>query len=158
MAKGHVSGIRFDAMLAHENQQELAGRVRRQASGSQNCGPSTSLADCVFREETLMQRSTSKHLFGILVLGVLLVLGMSTDGMGQGRGRRASNSDRKCSKFVNCHDARDGRWDGRGPNRRDRFTDVFRRNRRDRDDRFERRRRNRDRDFSDDRWRWRRRR
>ena len=106
-----------------------------------------------------MQRSTSKHLFGILVLGVLLVLGMSTDAMGQRRGRRARDFDnRKCEKFVNCHDARDGRWDGRGPNRRSRFTNVFRRNRRDRDfDRFERRRRNRDRDFSDDRWRWRRR-
>ncbi len=25
--------------------------------------------------------------------------------------------DRKCGKFVNCHDARDGRRDGRGPRR-----------------------------------------
>ena len=105
-----------------------------------------------------MQRSTSKQLFGILVLGVLLVVGMSTDAMGQGRGRRSRQFDRKCEKFVNCHDARDGRWDGRGPNRRSGFTNIFRRNRRDRDfDRFERRRRHRDRDFSDNRW-WRRRR
>jgi hypothetical protein len=29
--------------------------------------------------------------------------------------------DRKCRKFVNCHDARDGRVDGRGPNRQTGF-------------------------------------
>ena len=42
-------------------------------------------------------------------------------GNGQGRGNhdnRGSNHDKKCGKFVNCHDARDGRVDGRGPNRR----------------------------------------
>src|ERR1700752_2386882 len=99
---------------------------------------------------------TSKKLFGILVLGLLLSVGLSSDAMGQGRGRRVSQWDRKCEKFVNCHDARDGRWDGRGPNRnRDfRFGNIFRRNRRDRDrdfDRWERRRRH-DRDW-DRRWR-----
>lgn len=31
------------------------------------------------------------------------------------RNRRGSNYDKKCGKFVNCHDARDGRIDGRGP-------------------------------------------
>ncbi len=30
------------------------------------------------------------------------------------RGRRR-NSDKKEEKFINGHDARDGRWDGRGP-------------------------------------------
>ncbi len=25
------------------------------------------------------------------------------------------NYNKKCGKFVNCHDARNGRWDGRGP-------------------------------------------
>lgn len=105
-----------------------------------------------------MKRLTAGNLFGILVLGMLLVLSTATDAMGQGRGRRASQRDRKCSKFVNCHDARDGRWDGRGPNRRADFNNNFRRSRRNRDfDRFERRRRDRDRDFSDNRWRRRRR-
>lgn len=92
----------------------------------------------------------SRKLFGIVALGLLMLLSVSVDTMGQGRGRRVSRSDKKCSKFVNCHDARDGRWDGRGPNRRissrDRF---FRRNRRNRDRDFDRRiriRRNRDRD------------
>jgi hypothetical protein len=108
-----------------------------------------------------MKRLTSKSFFGILVLGLVLLVGLSTDAMAQGRGRGRGNSnmDRKCAKFVNCHDARDGRWDGRGPNRDSGFSNIFRRNRRvrDRDDRWERRRRNRDRDWDDDR-RWRRRR
>ena len=33
------------------------------------------------------------------------------------RGNRGRSQDWKCGVFVNCHDARDGRWDGRGPNR-----------------------------------------
>src|SRR6185503_21218704 len=104
-----------------------------------------------------MMRSASKSLFGILVLGLVIFVGMSTEAMGQGRGRgRDRGFDKKCEKFVNCHDARDGRWDGRGPNRdRDsRFRNIFGRNRRDRDrnDRWERRRRHRDRDW-DRRWR-----
>ena len=65
-----------------------------------------------------MKLLTSKKLLGILVVGLLLIVGLSSDAMGQGRGRRASQWDKKCAKFVNCHDARDGRWDGRGPNRR----------------------------------------
>ena len=98
-------------------------------------------------------------LFGILVLSLLMVVSVATDAMGQGRGRRTSRRfDKKCSKFVNCHDARDGRWDGRGPNRRSRFANAFRRRRnRDRDfDNIRWRRRHRDRDFNDDRWRRRR--
>jgi hypothetical protein len=93
-------------------------------------------------------------LIGAAALGLLMMLSVSTDAMGQGRNRRVfRNSDRKCGKFVNCHDARDGRWDGRGPRRdRDGFSlgRIFGRSRRDRDDdRFERRRR---RDRDDDRF------
>jgi hypothetical protein len=33
---------------------------------------------------------------------------------GQGRGR-GQGQQKKLDKFVNGHDARDGRWDGRGP-------------------------------------------
>jgi len=33
------------------------------------------------------------------------------------RGNRVRNQDWKCEIFVNCHDARDGRLDGRGPRR-----------------------------------------
>jgi len=90
-----------------------------------------------------MRRLTSTKLFGILVFSLLMIFAVSTDANAQGRGRRAGHSDKKCSKFVNCHDARDGRWDGRGP-RRSGFdvTNIFRRSRRNRDsDRGERRRR-----------------
>ena len=92
-------------------------------------------------------------LFGILVLSLLMVVSVATDAMGQGRGRRSRGFDKKCDKFVNCHDARDGRWDGRGPNRR---ANHFRRRRnRDRDfDNRSWRRRHRDRDFDHNR-RWR---
>ena len=98
-------------------------------------------------------------IIGAAALGLLMMLTVTTDAMGQGRGRRVfRNSDRKCGIFVNCHDARDGRWDGRGP-RRDNSSlfGIFGRSRRDRDfDRFERRRSRRDRDsdrFERRRWR-----
>lgn len=98
-----------------------------------------------------MKLWTSKNLLGILVVGLVLVFGAWTDAMGQGRGRGRGNShfEKKCEKFVNCHDARDGRWDGRGPNRRTGFTNIFRRNRRHRDNDFiNRRGRDRNRDHS----------
>jgi hypothetical protein len=106
-----------------------------------------------------MKRSASKNLFGILVLGLLIILGVSSNAMAQGRGRRVSHWDKKCEKFVNCHDARDGRWDGRGPRRRTGLTDlIYRRNRRYRDTDIVRGRgRHRDRDF-DHNGRWHRRR
>ena len=105
-----------------------------------------------------MKLSTSKTLLGILVVGFLITIA-SSDAMGQGRGRRVSHLDKKCAKFVNCHDARDGRLDGRGPNRRGGLTGtIFGRNRRNRDrDIFGRRGRGRDRDFDHNRtWRHRR--
>lgn len=94
-------------------------------------------------------------IIGAAALGLLMMLTVTTDAMGQGRGRRVfRNTDRKCDKFVNCHDARDGRWDGRGPRRRDDSSlfGIFGRSRRDRDsDRFIRRRSRRDRDRDFDR-------
>lgn len=91
------------------------------------------------------------------MLGLLLALALPGTAFADQRGRRRDRDDdrhdrrdrrrdraddkrdRKCGKFVNCHDARDGRWDGKGPQR-------------DRDRRFQRRNR------SNDRWdgaRWR---
>ena len=106
-----------------------------------------------------MKLLTSRKLFGITVLALLTMLSVSSEAMGQGRGRRASHRDRKCAKFVNCHDARDGRLDGRGPDRDDdSITNIFRRNRRIRDVEVRNRReRRRDRDFDRD-GNWRRRR
>ena len=104
-----------------------------------------------------MKSWTSKAPLGILIVGLVLLFGASTDTMAQGRGRRNSQFDRKCEKFVNCHDARDGRWDGRGPNRRTDYNNDFRRYRRHRDrdfDRISRRDRyRRDRDWQHNRWR-----
>ena len=60
----------------------------------------------------------SRRLMGAAALVLMLVLTMSADALGQGRGRgRGEGLGNKCGKFVNCHDARDGRWDGRGPRR-----------------------------------------
>ncbi len=35
-------------------------------------------------------------------MGLVILVGVATDAMGQGRGRRVRDSDRKCGKFVNC--------------------------------------------------------
>ena len=63
---------------------------------------------------------------------LIIAIALPSLAYGQGRGR-GKNKDDKCDKFVNCHDARDGRVDGRGP-------------RRDRDDRDD----DDDRDYDDD--------
>jgi len=75
----------------------------------------------------------SRKLLGAAALTLLLLFTVSPEALGQGRGRgrgRGGFDDRKCGKFVNCHDARDGRWDGRGPRRN---TLNWRRARRNRD-------------------------
>ena len=98
-----------------------------------------------------MKLKASRKLFVIAALGVLVVISASFEARGQGRSRRATGQDKKCAKFVNCHDASEGRLDGRGPRRE---TDVddwdWRRTRRDPDldrDGYRRRRdRNIDRD------------
>jgi hypothetical protein len=52
-------------------------------------------------------------LFALMVIFGLPIVSYA-QGRGNGRGA-GSNIDKKCAKFVNCHDARDGRVDGRGP-------------------------------------------
>jgi hypothetical protein len=53
---------------------------------------------------------------GWLLLTILLTCALFVpEGISQGRGRGQA---RKAAKFINGHDARDGRWDGRGPGRR----------------------------------------
>lgn len=116
-----------------------------------------------------MKVSVSRNAVGFALLVLFMILSVSYEAMGQGRSRRANRwrwNDKKCAKFVNCHDARDGRLDGRGPNRRRDIDDrIFRRNRRHRDrdrdwdgirnrrdrdrdwDGITRKRRNRDRDW-----------
>ncbi len=59
-----------------------------------------------------------QNLVSIAMLALLLALAQSAtafaDKRDKGQGRHHDKRDRKCGKFVNCHDARDGRWDGRG--------------------------------------------
>jgi len=63
-----------------------------------------------------MKLVTFRNFF--MVGGLALVLmSASYAARAQGRGQGESNRDKKCSKFVNCHDASEGRWDGRGPRR-----------------------------------------
>ena len=51
----------------------------------------------------------------LLVLASLVLLAaLPATSFAQGRGR-GRGQDKKLDKFVNGHDARDGRWDGRGP-------------------------------------------
>ena len=69
------------------------------------------------------------NMFRMAVVGLLLIFAMPY-AWAQDRDRRWDDrSDKKCEKFVNCHDARDGRVDGRGPRRRSHSWDRFRRRR-----------------------------
>jgi hypothetical protein len=60
-----------------------------------------------------MRNTIAKFTFAILIICLA-----SAAALAQGRGRgvgRDRNQNWKCGVFVNCHDARDGRLDGRGP-------------------------------------------
>ena len=50
----------------------------------------------------------------LFALVLTMALPIISYAQGRGNGRGAGKPD-KCAKFVNCHDARDGRVDGRGP-------------------------------------------
>jgi hypothetical protein len=91
-----------------------------------------------------MRATNSKfNALKITLMALVVVMSVSVGVFGQGRGRgrdrdtwgdRGRGGDhglgKKCGKFVNCHDARDGRWDGRGPRRGFGDDRHFRRNRR----------------------------
>src|SRR5262245_65372198 len=74
-------------------------------------------------------------------LAIIFNLALSAVTFAHDKRWRGRGNDKKSGKFINGHDARDGRWDGRGPRARfggrrgrdDRF--IFR-DRRGRDDRF----------------------
>ena len=83
--------------------------------------------------------------FALLITTLATAVNMALSVETFAKQRRGRFNDKKAEKFINGHDARDGRWDGRGP--RFRFGD-----RRDHDRRF----RFRDRWDRDDHWRRRR--
>jgi hypothetical protein len=65
----------------------------------------------------------------LVVASLFLLAALPAMSVGQGRGR---GQEKKLDKFVNGHDARDGRWDGRGPgySRRSLMGNDMRRHRR----------------------------
>jgi hypothetical protein len=68
-----------------------------------------------------MKYLRSRNFAAAIVMAVMLLVAMPATSFGKDRGRRHKrNSDWKCGRFVNCHDARDGRRDGRGFRRNDR--------------------------------------
>jgi hypothetical protein len=107
-----------------------------------------------------MKLVTFRNFLMIGGLAFLVLISASYEARAQGRGRDESKWDKKCAKFVNCHDASEGRVDGRGPRRgTDSDDSNWRRSRRDRDsDNFDHHRRyrrsHRDRNFDRNRdWR-----
>lgn len=48
----------------------------------------------------------------LVVASLFLLAALPAVSLAQGRGR---GQEKKLDRFVNGHDARDGRWDGRGP-------------------------------------------
>ena len=86
------------------------------AKGQEGTGSGIDFGAMVADGRDNMKLLFSRKLLGAAALVLLLLFTISPDALGQGRGRgRGGFDDRKCGKFVNCHDARDGRWDGRGP-------------------------------------------
>jgi len=64
--------------------------------------------------------------FGLFLLLAIPATSVA-QGRGHGHGRGNTNwDDKKCAKFVNCHDARDGRVDGRGPVRGTGISNIYR--------------------------------
>ncbi len=89
--------------------------------------------------------------FALLTAALAIIVNLALSDAAFAKQKRGRFNDKKAGKFINGHDARDGRWDGRGPrsrfhdrrgrfdDRRDRFDD--RRGRfDDRRDRFDDRR------------------
>jgi len=60
------------------------------------------------KESALVKLSTL--LLAVVIMAATVL--MPSSGFAQGRGH---GQVKKLGKFVNGHDARDGRWDGRGP-------------------------------------------
>ena len=50
----------------------------------------------------------------LVLVSLFLLAALPTMASAQGRGR-GRGQEKKLGKFINGHDARDGRWDGRGP-------------------------------------------
>ncbi len=63
-------------------------------------------------KQMLTKRAAPAWVVAVLVLTLLFPMQSFAQGRGHGQSKKAA-------KFINGHDARDGRWDGRGPRGRD---------------------------------------
>ena len=99
----------------------------------------------------MLKRKVFRFALLSLTLTFVFNFALSTVSFAHGKGYRGRQGDKKAEKFVNGHDARDGRLDGRGP--RFRARERWRRNEW-RENRF--RSSWRENNFRDARWRHRR--
>src|SRR5262249_59693474 len=53
--------------------------------------------------------------FALLITALAMAVNMALSFETFAKQRRGRFNDKKAEKFINGHDARDGRWDGRGP-------------------------------------------
>jgi hypothetical protein len=61
---------------------------------------------------------STRRILQLRILAILLMTAVPAAVQAQGRGwGRDHDRWNRCGRFVNCHDARDGRWYGRGPRR-----------------------------------------
>jgi len=59
---------------------------------------------------TFMLTKRAARTWAVALLVLTLLFPIQSFAQGRGRGQA-----KKAAKFINGHDARDGRWDGRGP-------------------------------------------
>jgi hypothetical protein len=69
-------------------------------------------------EEVMTISKSNRTALWVAILTLIFAIATPTVSLAQGRGR-GRGQDKKAGKFKNGHDARDGRWDGRGPGGRD---------------------------------------
>jgi hypothetical protein len=86
----------------------------------------------------MLKLRTLRFVLMAITLSLIVNLALSAVTFARDKRWRGRAHDKKAEKFINGHDARDGRWDGRGP--RSRYRD-----RRGRDERFRFREERRDR-------------
>ena len=71
----------------------------------------------------MTESKTKLSILTAMLFALIVLLASPATSLAQGRGRghgngRGPDLNKKQAKFINGHDARNGRWDGRGPVRR----------------------------------------
>jgi hypothetical protein len=63
----------------------------------------------------MLKLKTIRFALSVAALAIIVNLALSTAAFAHDKRWRGRGHDRKAEKFINGHDARDGRFDGRGP-------------------------------------------